>query len=131
VYHGSRLPALQGKFVFCDLLTGRIWYANYDEMLAADDGKPETVAEMHEISIRWNAPNDPAAAPQVSPTMRPVVVAGYESRRRAEPSAPAGRVPGRADIRLAVDAQGELYVVSKTDGMIRAIVGAELTTPAP
>ncbi|HWB29946.1 MAG TPA: PQQ-dependent sugar dehydrogenase [Vicinamibacterales bacterium] len=131
VYRGSRLPALQGKFVFCDLLTGRIWYASYDEMLAADDGRPETTAEMHEVSIRWKAPNDPAAAPQVSPTMRPVVAAGYEARRRAEPSAPAGRVPGRADIRLALDAQGELYVVSKTDGMIRAVVGAELVTPAP
>jgi hypothetical protein len=63
--------------------------------------------------------------------MRPAVTAGYEARRRAEPSAPAGRVPGRADIRLAVDAAGELYVVSKTDGMIRAVVGAELATPAP
>jgi hypothetical protein len=122
---------LQGKFVFCDLLTGRIWYASYDEMLAADDGKPETTAEMHEISIRWKAPNDPDAVPQVSPTMRPVVTAGYEARRRAEPSAPAGRVPGRADIRLSVDAAGELYVVSKTDGMIRAVVGAESVTPVP
>jgi hypothetical protein len=40
-------------------------------------------------------------------------------------------VPGRADIRLAVDATGELYVVSKTDGMIRAVVGAESVAPTP
>jgi hypothetical protein len=64
--------------VFCDLLTGRIWYADYTEMLAADDGKAETVAPMHEIAIRWRSPADGPDGPlQVSPTMRPVVVAGY------------------------------------------------------
>jgi hypothetical protein len=29
---------------------------------------------------------------------------------------------GRADANLAVDAAGELYVFTKTDGMIRALV---------
>jgi hypothetical protein len=32
---------------------------------------------------------------------------------------------GRADIRLALDGDGELYILSKSDGMIRAVVGAE------
>jgi hypothetical protein len=31
---------------------------------------------------------------------------------------------GRADAHVAVDAAGELYIFSKTDGMIRAVVGA-------
>jgi hypothetical protein len=30
--------------------------------------------------------------------------------------------PGRADIRFAADASGELYLLSKVDGMIRALV---------
>ncbi len=30
---------------------------------------------------------------------------------------------GRADARLAVDANGELYIYSKSDGMIRQVVG--------
>jgi hypothetical protein len=128
VYRGHRLPALQGKFVFCDLLTGRLWYADYDEMLAADDGVAATVAPMHEISIRWRAPDaSPDAVPEVSPTMRPAIVAGYRARRAAAGGAMNGRVPGRADIRLGLDATGELYVLSKTDGMIRAVTGAEAT----
>ena len=32
---------------------------------------------------------------------------------------------GRGDDRLAIDASGELYIYSKSDGMIRAIVGAK------
>ena len=36
-----------------------------------------------------------------------------------------GRVSGeRADVRLAVDQAGEMYVYSKSDGMIRRIVAA-------
>jgi hypothetical protein len=31
---------------------------------------------------------------------------------------------GRADVRLAVDQAGEMYVYSKSDGMIRRIVAA-------
>ena len=30
---------------------------------------------------------------------------------------------GRADARLAVDGSGELYIYSKSDGMIRQVVG--------
>jgi hypothetical protein len=33
---------------------------------------------------------------------------------------------GRADIHLCVDSEGELYIVSKSDGMIRAVTGAAL-----
>jgi hypothetical protein len=95
-------------------------------MLAADDGVAATVAAMHEISIRWRAPGaSPDAPTQVSPTMRPAIAAGYEARRRAAGDADGGRVPGRADIRLGVDASGELYVLSKTDGMIRVVTNAE------
>ena len=31
---------------------------------------------------------------------------------------------GRADARLAVDANGELYIYSKSDGMIRQVVSS-------
>jgi hypothetical protein len=35
------------------------------------------------------------------------------------------RVPGgRSDIRMGMDAAGELYIMTKSDGMIRAITGA-------
>ena len=40
VYTGKALPALRGKYLFSDLSTGRVWYADWKEMLAADDGNP-------------------------------------------------------------------------------------------
>jgi hypothetical protein len=124
VYHGTRLPALRGKFLLGDILTGRLWYANWSEMLAADDGKPATLAAMHEVTVRWNDPNDsPDAGAKVYPTMNPVVVAEYQTRRKAEPSATAP-MPARADIRFGFDANGEIFILSKVDGMIRSVVGA-------
>ena len=44
VYSGKKIPALRGKYIFTDLTTGRLWYADYKDMLAADDSRPGTVA---------------------------------------------------------------------------------------
>jgi hypothetical protein len=120
VYAGKALPALRGKYIFSDLSTGRVWYADFKEMLAADDGDPKTLTQMHEVKIRWND--------QVHDTFTPIVEATYQARGGKDPDLPGrGAVSGsrRADARFALDAAGELYVYSKTDGMIRAVVRAE------
>ena len=40
--------------------------------------------------------------------------------------------PGRVDVRFAEDNDGELYLLTKPDGVIRKVVGAQETTaPAP
>ncbi len=49
VYRGKLIPALKDKLVFGDITTGRIWYADRADVLAADDGNPTTVAPIHEI----------------------------------------------------------------------------------
>ena len=119
VYNGNAIPALRGKYVFTDLTTGRIWYADYKAMLAADDGKPETLAPIRELNVRWNN--------TLYDDMFPIVEAAYRAR--------GGKMPtllirkdmikgGRSDVRLAIDAPGELYLYSKSDGMIRKVVGA-------
>jgi hypothetical protein len=126
VYRGARLPALRGKFVFADISTGRIWYSDYAEMLAADDGKPDTMAARHALQIRWSRPG--GASPQTYPAMVPIVLESYKSRGGTDPDLPGAATisgPGRADIRLAVDAAGELFVLSKADGMIRAVTEVE------
>ncbi len=119
LYNGKLMPALRGKYIFGDISTGRIWYADYKEMLAADDGKPETLAQTHELKIRWNG--------QVYESMFAITETGYHTRGGNNANLP-GRAPvsgaGRADARLAMDAAGELYVYTKSDGMIRAITGA-------
>ena len=44
LYRGKNIPALRGKYVFTDISTGRLWYVDYQEMLKADDGNPDTMA---------------------------------------------------------------------------------------
>jgi len=89
------------------------------EMLAADDGNPNTLAQPHELKILWNG--------QVYDTIFPIAEIAYHSRGGKDPDLP-GRATvsgsGRADARLAMDAAGELYLYTKSDGMIRAITGA-------
>ena len=128
LYNGRIVPALRGKYIFTDITTGRIWYADYKEMLAADDGNPSTMAERHEIKIRWDNPHDtPDAGPKVYDTMFPIAEAAYHWRGGTDPDLPgvslvSGR--GRADAQLGIDAAGELYILTKTDGVLRAVVGA-------
>jgi hypothetical protein len=117
VYAGKALPALRGKYIFSDLSTGRVWYADWKEMLAADDGDPKTMAQMHEVKLYWNN--------QVHDTFTSIAQAAYQARGGKDPDLPGrGTVSGsrRADARFALDAAGELLVYSKTDGMIRQVV---------
>ncbi len=118
VYRGKAIPALRGKFIFGDITTGHVWWSDFKEMLAADDGDPKTMAQTHEIKIAWNQ--------EVYGTMAPITESVYHSRGgQAEHLPGAARVSGgRSDIRFATDSDGELYILSKSDGMIRAIVGA-------
>jgi mono/diheme cytochrome c family protein/glucose/arabinose dehydrogenase len=119
VYRGKLIPALRGKLVFGDITTGRMWYANRGEMLAADDGEAKTVAPIYEIDT----------------TLRRMVEETYRERGGKTPTLPGmGAVagPGRVDVRFAEDNEGELYVLTKPDGVIRKVVGArETTAPVP
>ena len=116
VYNGKAIPALRGKYLFSDITTGRIWYADYKEMLAADDGNPATLAPTHELKLRWNG--------KVYDSMFGIAETGYHSRGGKNPGLsgrPTVATTGRTDARLAMDAAGELYVCTRSDGMIRAI----------
>ena len=120
VYTGKALPALRGKYIFTDLSTGRVWYADFAEMLAADDANPATMAPMHEVKLFWNA--------QVHDTFTSITQAAYQARGGQDPDLPGrGTVSGskRADARFALDASGELVVYSKTDGVIRQVIGVK------
>ena len=119
VYRGKLIPALKDKLVFGDITTGRLWYANRADVLAADDGNATTVAPIHEIEAdlrRMTEENfrERGGKGQVLPGMAMV----------------AGR--GRVDVRFANDNEGELYILTKSDGMIRKLVAARAASaPAP
>ena len=106
VYRGKRIPLLQGTLVFGDVTTGRIWYAQMKEVLAVDDGNPLTLAPLHELGTRLRALSEETFKRR-----------GGQGDSLPGFGAVAGR--GRVDIRLAEDNDGELYVLTKGDGMIR------------
>src|SRR5262249_1252491 len=122
------IPALRGKYVFTDISTGHVWYADYHEMLAADDDKPDTLAAMHEIMLSWSNPDAASEAGRsLYDTMFPIVETAYHARGGKRPRLPGRALvsgDGRADAHVAVDASGELYVFTKSDGMLRVVAGA-------
>ena len=120
VYNG-KIAALRGKYLFTDITTGHVWYVDYKELLAADDDNPDTMAKPHEVKILWNG--------QVYDTMWPINEMTYHQRGGKEEHLASRQTvakEGRGDDRLAVDAAGELYIYSKSDGMIRQVMGATL-----
>lgn len=137
VYRGSNMPSLYGKYIFGDITTGQLMWCDLDEMLAADDGNPATLATIHSLDVLWDDPSSPAgeqlytvlnAGGAVLGPMHQIVEAGYEARGGTDPNLPgtAGVTGpyGRADIRIQVDDAGELFILSKSDGMIRYILEA-------
>ena len=115
IYRGTLIPALKDKLVFGDITTGRVWYANRADVLAADDGNPTTVAPIHEMDA----------------DLRRLTEEKFRERGGQGEALPgmgmvAGR--GRVDLRFAVDNDGELYILTKSDGMIRKVVGARAAT---
>ncbi len=108
IYRGTRIPALRGRLIFADITTGRVWYAEMGEVAAAHDGDATTLAPLHEVDA----------------ALRRIVEETYRERGgQALPGAAAVSGRGRVDVRFAEDAGGELYVLTKSDGVIRSVVG--------
>ncbi len=110
IYRGSKIPALKGKLLFGDITTGRIWYAEMADVLKADDGDPTTIAPLHEI--------DAGLRKLTEETFR-----ARGARGETLPGAAAVSGRGRVDMRFAEDNSGELYILTKSDGMIRQVIG--------
>lgn len=119
VYRGKKFPALDGKYIFGDITTGHIWWCDFAEMLAIDANDPHHTAKMHEISIREGE--------ELFPTMYPITLAKYHARGGQNRDLPgyATVSGGRADIHLITDSAGEIYILSKSDGMIRQVTSVQ------
>jgi glucose/sorbosone dehydrogenase len=131
VYRGSLMPRLYGKYFFGDITTARLFYSDFTEMLAADDGNRTTLAGIHELQVVFN---------NVKRRLFDVISDKYHQKGGTASGAAlpggcgglntGGNDPGgtpygcgRADIRLALGGDGELYLLSKSDGMIRKFTG--------
>lgn len=105
VYRGTQLPELYGKFVFGDIVNGRVFYSDVAEMDTADDGDPATTADIYELFLTRNG------APT---TLEDLILADRGT----------GTLPnGRHDLRFGQTSDGEVYLMTKQDGWIRQLVG--------
>jgi hypothetical protein len=138
VYRGSLMPQLTGKYVFGDITTGRLFYADFTDLLANDDGVRTTLAGIHELQVVFDSPYDNPDHGLVNRRLFDIVADEYAHRGGRVPdnvlpgyaNATIGNDPdgipyggGRADIRLALGGDGEIYVLSKSDGMVRLMSG--------
>jgi hypothetical protein len=97
VYEGTLLKELIGKYVFADIVRGRIFYIETKNL------KPGKLAEIQELRIVVDGKEQDL-----------IDVVGYPNTYRA------GSM--RADLRLGVDEAGELYLLTKGDGWVRKLV---------
>jgi len=96
VYRGAAIPELRGKYVFADLVNGRIFYI---ETAGLQAGSPAEIRELR------------------------VFIDGAEANIADVHGHPNTYARGvRADLRLGIDSRGELYTLTKGDGWIRKIV---------
>ena len=96
VYRGARIPELRNKFVFSELVRGRVLYIETENLTA---GHP---AEIEELRLSFAGRERDL-----------LEVAGY----------PNTYAPGdRVDLRLGMDSKGELYLLTKGDGWVRKLV---------
>ncbi len=125
VYRGRATPALHGRFVFGDITTGRVFHADFAALLAAHAANgPASLADFEALHISWDDPATPDAGTETYTRFFEIIQAAYRARGGTDADLPGGSTisgTGRADIRLALDADGELLVFSKSDGMARAL----------
>lgn len=93
VYRGRLIPALQGKYVFGDIASGRIFFTDAGRLV---NGKAAGFAE---IKLK-----------HLGRQKTLLEILDNDSR---------------ADLRFGLDAAGEIYVLTKRDGMIRKFSMAE------
>jgi hypothetical protein len=103
-YHGQ-IEALQGKFLFGDIQNGRLFAADRDALVAADDGVPRTVAAIEEVQL--------------------VVRDGEGNREEISflelVQRSKGEAVTRADLQLSRGSDGTLFLTSRQDGWIRVL----------
>lgn len=96
VYQGERMPALQGKYIFGEILGGRMFML---DAAALELGKQ---APIQSVALEFED-GTPAEWPELTDNVR----TGHT----------------RVDFRMGYDAQGELYVSTKANGKIFQVVG--------
>jgi hypothetical protein len=104
-YHG-RIAALNGKFVFGDIPSGRVFVCDLAAMKKADDGIPRTVAPIEEVQLYVRDAN----GKRVDVSLRELI------------EKTMGKSTPRADLHISRGRDGELFLTSRQDGVVRMLV---------
>ncbi|MEZ5490741.1 MAG: PQQ-dependent sugar dehydrogenase [Gammaproteobacteria bacterium] len=96
LYEGAGIPALRNRLVLSDMVTGRIYYA---DSTGLQPGRPAALAELQVV---------------IDGTVTNIADALGFANTYAQGN--------RADARLGVDEEGELYLLTKGDGWVRKLV---------
>jgi Glucose / Sorbosone dehydrogenase len=104
-YHG-KIAALRDKFVFGDIQTGRVFVSDLAVMKKADDGIPQTVAPIEEVQLFVRD----GQGKRVDMSFREII------------EKTLGKGVPRADLHIGRSGDGELFITSRQDGMIRMLV---------
>ena len=99
VYRGASIPELVGRYVFTEFVRGRIFAFDANQVVPGDP------APIEEIRLAFDGVERELADVSGYPNT-------YNNTRRV-------------DARLSVDADGELYLLTKGDGRIRRLVSNE------
>lgn len=102
VYRGDDVPLLRGKYLFGDGVDGRLFYTNAHQMHRGVKDRTD-LAPLYAMRI-YDADGDVL-------TMRDL--AGDE----------------RVDLRFGTDSEGELYILSKANGTVWKVTGAQWRKP--
>lgn len=120
VYRGESVPELVGKYVFTELVRGRVFYIETEPEQTPDgdeESNQDEVDDVEDVLI----PGEPTTIYELQ-----MLFDGEESTMSDEAGmsntywhhSPHLR---RVDLRISVDRHGEMYLLSKGDGWIRKI----------
>ena len=78
----SLMPELYGKYIFGDITTARLFYADLADMIANDDGDRTSVAAVHELQVVFDSPHDSPDQGPVNRRLFDIVADEYARQRR-------------------------------------------------
>lgn len=102
VYHGTMIPQLYGKYIFGDIVNGRLFATDVSAMKNVDISEPGPTAPIEEIQLFTKDQF------------------GVET----DVDLRGDYLPGRVDLRFGLGSDGEIWIITKEDGYLRRLVGA-------
>ncbi len=97
VYRGRKMPQMVGKYIFTDMTTGRLFYTDLGEMIAAHSERGKHAA-IHEIQVMYKSPYDASEKAPAKRRMYDIVADAFAHKDGVvDPITHQGVLPGAAN----------------------------------